>query len=366
MFLIFDFGEPFTRINDAWVGEKPHKNSAAFLRVFRHTRNLINMKKTVLFALVLFTMFSVGYGQPEKNLQRTLSPVRGHYKQLASFSSKPKSGNEEIDTQKFITDNKTIERRMSLTPVYLIGVTVDDFKIPEVPANSSKQTRAEVNYLLALQNSRSDEEVRACLHMADIYYNPRTKPEDSLYATYRSNLFHIGRSIGSWFNPKDLPVTADFMANVWRDASYFIWSLKFKYARIRPVFIDSDINNLQETDWAAYPSGHAANSYINAYLYQELAPEFADVFIKDAYDMAHSREILGVHYPSDSESARIFAREFVNKLFLNEKFLKDFKRVKKEWSEKAKESFLKPKMKSDKAKKSCNDSPSSCALECKG
>ncbi len=132
------------------------------------------------------------------------------------------------------------------------------------------------------------------------------------------------------------------MANVWRDASYFIWSLKFKYARIRPVFIDADIKNLQETDWAAYPSGHASNSYINAYIYQELAPEFTDVFVKDAYDMAHSREILGVHYPSDSESARIFARQFVNMLFQNEKFLKDFDAVKKEWAAKAKETFVKP------------------------
>jgi acid phosphatase (class A) len=294
--------------------------------------------------VTLFLLISLiaSYSQNGKNNQRALTPARGHYKQLASFSAKPKSPNEEIDKKKFITDKETIDRRMSLTPVYLIDVKVDDFKIPDVPANSSEQTRAEINYLFALQNSRTDEEVRASLYMADIYYNLRTKPEDSSYTAYRRNLFHIGRSIGSWFNPIDLPVTANFMANVWRDASYFIWSLKFKYARIRPVFIDSDIKNLQETDWAAYPSGHATNSYINAYLYQELAPEFTDVFIKDAYDMAHSREILGVHYPSDSESGRIFARQFVNMLFQNEKFLKDFEAVKKEWTAKAKETFVKP------------------------
>jgi acid phosphatase (class A) len=258
---------------------------------------------------------------------------------LQGFSPKPKSNDEEIDKQKFITAKETMERRMSLTPVYLRNVKVDDFKIPDVPANSSEQTRAEINYLLALQNSRTEEEVRVSLYMADIYYNLRVTPKDSAYASNRRNLFHIGRSIGSWFNPGDLPVTADLMAKVWRDASYFTWSLKFKYARIRPVFIDSEIKNLQETDWAAYPSGHAANSYINAYIYQELAPEFTDVFIKDAYDMAHSREILGVHYPSDSESARIFARQFVNMLFQNPEFLKDFELVKKEWSEKAKETF---------------------------
>jgi acid phosphatase (class A) len=129
------------------------------------------------------------------------------------------------------------------------------------------------------------------------------------------------------------------MAKVWQDASYFIWSLKFKYARVRPVVIDSRIKNLEETDWPAYPSGHASNSYINAFIYQELAPEFADFFVKDAYDMAHSREIIGVHYPSDSESGRIFARQFVDFLFQDPKFLEDFRKVQAEWSAKARESL---------------------------
>jgi acid phosphatase (class A) len=156
---------------------------------------------------------------------------------------------------------------------------------------------------------------------------------------FRDNLFHIGHSIGTWFNPKDLPLTADLVAHVWQDASFYIWSMKLKYLRIRPYVIDPRLKNLEDTDWAAYPSGHASNSYVNAYLYQELAPEFADIFLKDAYDMAHSREIIGVHYPSDSESGRIFARQFINKLFQNEKFLKDFEAVKKEWKEKAKETL---------------------------
>jgi acid phosphatase (class A) len=103
--------------------------------------------------------------------------------------------------------------------------------------------------------------------------------------------------------------------------------------------LENRLKNLEETNWAAYPSGHSANSYINAYIYQELAPEFTDVFIKDAYDMAHSREIIGVHFPSDSEASRVFARQFVNKLFENAQFKKEFELVKKEWKEKAKESF---------------------------
>jgi len=291
------------------------------------------LKQFVLLAL--FSSAPLGCFSQQK--AKELTPVRGHYKQLSVFDLKPKSPNADIDKQRFITDQATIDRRMSLKPVYLQNVTVDDFKIPDVPANSSEQTRAEINYLLALQKFRTAEDVRSSLYMANVYYNLRVKSTDSTYNRYRRNLFFIGRSIGSWFNPENLPVTADFMARVWQDASYFIWSLKFKYARIRPVAIDSKIMNLEVTDWAAYPSGHASNSYINAFIYQELAPEFSDFFIKDAYDMAHSREIIGVHYPSDSESARIFARQFVNKLLQNEKFLTDFQKVKEEWALKAKE-----------------------------
>ena len=296
------------------------------------------MKKLTLFIVSVFICSSFR-SSAQKSEEKELTPARGHYKQLSTFSPKSKSSHEAIDKEKFPTPKETIERRLSLKPIYLQTVSVDDFKIPDVPANSSDQTRAEVNYLLALQKNRTPEDIRSSLFMADVYYNLRLKPSDSTYSRYRRNLFQIGRSIGSWFNPETLPVTADFMARVWQDASYFIWSLKFKYARIRPYVVDPSLKNLQETDWAAYPSGHAANSYINAFIYQELAPEFTDYFIKDAYDMAHSREIIGVHYPSDSEASRIFARQFVNLLFQNEKFLQDFQKVKEEWAMKAMEDF---------------------------
>jgi acid phosphatase (class A) len=41
--------------------------------------------------------------------------------------------------------------------------------------------------------------------------------------------------------------------------------------------------------------------------------------------------MIGVHYPSDNEAARIFARQFVNMLFRNRKFQEDFLQVKREW-----------------------------------
>ena len=315
------------------------------------------MKKLVLAIGLALMVTTLTFGQKNKlsSTDRPLTPARGHYQQLKSFDEKPKVHAGEIDQLKFPYDSAVAKRRLSLKPYYLVDVAPDEFKIPNPPANSSDQTKAELNYLLGLQQYRSEEDVRSSLHMAGVYYNLRVKPTDSTYGQYRRNLFQIGRSIGNWFNPEHLPVTTDVMARVWQDASFFIWSLKYKYARVRPYVLEKDLENLEETDWAAYPSGHAANSYVNAFLYQELAPEFTDVLIKDAYDMAHSREIIGVHYPSDSEASRIFARQFVNRLLSNKKFLGDFELMKNEWKEKAKETFSKPEesLKQGAVKSSC-------------
>lgn len=315
-----------------------------------------NVMKTFLFVLALFLTLGLS-AQPKP---RPLTPARGHYQQLEKFSPKAKSAGLAVDAEKFPFDAASAERRLSLKPYYLQGKKVDDFKIPEPPANSSDQTRAELNYLLGLQNQRTKLDEESSLFMAGVYYNPRTTPADSNYHTYRKNLFYIGRSIGTWFNPDSLPKTADLMARAWQDASYFIWAFKYKHLRVRPYVLEPELNNLEETNWAAYPSGHAANSYVNAFIYQELAPQFSDVFMKDAYDMAHSREIIGVHYPSDSESSRILARQIVNKLLENPAFQRDFAAARQEWKSQARESFARPAPAATDADKK----GSSCAKTC--
>jgi acid phosphatase (class A) len=322
--------------------------------------------KPLHLILTLLTISGPCFSQKQKF--HDLDPVKGYYKSLQSYDPKPKSNNEEIDKQKFPYDQASAEKRLSLKPYYLINATPDDFEIAIPPANSSDQTRAELNYLLQLQQQRTKPDIESSLYMAGVFYSLKTTPGDPNYDYYRKNLFYIGRSIGSWFNPTDLPLTANLIAHVWQDASYFIWNFKYKFLRVRPYVLETDIENLEETNWAAYPSGHAANSYVNAYIYQELAPEFSEVFIKDAYDMAHSREIIGVHYPSDSEASRLLARQLVNKLFQNEKFLRDFELVKKEWAAKAKESFQKPDVTKTEAinskPASCGKTTSACAKTC--
>jgi acid phosphatase (class A) len=160
-----------------------------------------------------------------------------------------------------------------------------------------------------------------------------------------SNVFDtpsdIGRALGLWPDAQKLPLTDSLMDKVERDGDYFLWSLKFKYNRARPYMLDPKIRDLEESRASSYPSGHVTYAYIRAYIYEELVPEFTDYFEAKAIEMSHARQIIGVHYPSDCEGSRIFAREFVNMLLRNQKFIHDLEGVKKEWASKANESFNK-------------------------
>jgi len=292
------------------------------------------MKKTTLILLSLFAS-ALSFSQSTK-----APSAWGHYKSLLSYNASSAKNQEAFDTLHFVlapgetrvTDLNKIDSLIGngrkRAPYYLS--TTEKFSIPNFPANSSAQTRAELDYLLQLQQQRSEEDIRASLFYAGVYYRTSIQPGDKDYTKFQRNLFHIGRSIGTWFNADSLPLTAALVANVWKDAEYIIWKYKNYFIRIRPYKLEPRLKNLEETNWAAYPSGHATNSYVNAYLYSELLPEFSSFFIKDAYDMAHSREIIGVHYPSDSESGRVLAWQIVQRLLTNEKFKKDFDAAKDE------------------------------------
>lgn len=225
--------------------------------------------------------------------------------------------------------NKGFYRALKLRAVY-IDAPVESFKVPPFASNSSAQTRSELDYLLKLQETRTPEMIMKARQIAGVSFNPFVHSSDSNYRYYRDNLFHIGHSIGEWFNEKNLPKTADLIANVWQDQLYYMWSFKIKFNRARPNQLEPAIKNLEQTMWPAYPSGHATFAYTNAFLLQELFPEYKEIIYKDAYECAHSREVLGVHFPSDSEAGKILGRQLVDEMLKSPKFQKDLNAAKEE------------------------------------
>ena len=243
----------------------------------------------------------------------------------------PRHEYSHLDSIKFPIErmSKGFYRALKLRAVY-IDVPVEEFNIPNFPANSSSETRAELDSLLRLQQSRTNAMIDSAREMAGVSFNPFIHPSDSTYPYYRRNLFFIGRSLGSWFNETNLPHTAKLIANVWQDQLYYMWSFKIKFNRARPYALDNRIQNLEQTMWPAYPSGHATFAYTNAYLLMELLPAHKQTILDDAVRCARSREVLGVHFPSDSEAGRVLGRQLIDKMKHSQKFKKDFAAAKEE------------------------------------
>lgn len=254
-----------------------------------------------------------------------------HYQRIAAMSGEPRAAEHGLDRQQFslAAMSPAYLKVLDVKPTYL-DVPPATFHLAEFPANSSQQTRAELDHLLELQARRTPDEIAYSQKLAGVYYRLSVRPEDQDWPRMRQNLFHMGHQLGPWFSPESLPVTADFMARVWSDASYYLWAAKFRFNRVRPYTIEPRLKNLETPNFPAYPSGHSSNSWVAAYVYELLLPEQRDLFTRNARDMAYSREILGVHFASDSESGKIFARQFVDRLMQEPAFRKDLDEARRE------------------------------------
>ncbi len=127
-----------------------------------------------------------------------------------------------------------------------------------------------------------------------------------------------------------MPATAALLTGVYQDATYYFFTLKYRFVRPRPYALEARLEPVERPGHPAYPSGHSAASYTNAYVMNELAPDLAPKFVAMAAEIAYSREVIGVHYPSDSEVSRVWARRFVNELLKQPKFRADLAKAKAE------------------------------------
>ncbi len=255
-----------------------------------------------------------------------------HYARLARLDAAPRAGGAALDRQLFDLSSMSpgYFKILGRAPAYL-DAPPSAFTLPEFPANSSARTRAELDFLLELQaRSRSSENVARSQMLAGVYYRVSTQPGDEDYARMRRNLFFTGSPLGEWFGPETLPKTADLMARVQSDASYYIWTQKYRFDRARPYELEPRIERLETPNFPAYPSAHSANSWVAAFVFEELLPESRDVFHRGAAELAFSREILGVHFPSDSASGRELARQIVDRLKSVPAFRKDLEAARAE------------------------------------
>ncbi len=267
-----------------------------------------------------------------------LEPAKNHYKTLQELDGAPNLLRETLDKISFppakFSSGSLIYTM--ITPVYLTPNQVTELKGSiQYPANSSDQTKAELDYLLEWQKKRTKaQEDRALNVLAPIGYWPHadileTHPRHKQNLDY---LFYEGKTVmGDKTTAKNYPATAKLLKGITKDMRLMEFTVKYHLLRARPYHLEPKLKPLATISSPSFASGHTLWAYIQAFAWSELIPEKRKEFLEVAYEVGESREIMGIHYPSDEEGARVLAHKMLTKMSLNEEFRKDLEAAKQEW-----------------------------------
>lgn len=289
------------------------------------------LKKTItLLFLAAYTQISFA-----QNKVQALEPSSKHYQTLAAIDASPNSLKPGIDTIQFPMKEYK-QGALTYTQIRTVYLSGEDEKklksLISFPATSSAQTRAELDFLLDLQQKRTPEMIANSKRIAQIGYIPTLlNPTDSLYQANLKDLFYIGHPVGEWFSYQNFPLIGKLLHNTMQDIRVTEFSLKRQFMRPRPYHIEPRLHALENIGSPSFPSGHTLFAFTQAYILSEIIPELRPQFLEVAEEFRFSREILGIHYPSDNEQARLLGWHLMRLWMKNRVFAKDLQRAKAEW-----------------------------------
>lgn len=208
----------------------------------------------------------------------------------------------------------------------------------KAPANSSEQTRAELDYLLELQAKRTPEQEKRVDYLGRIGYWPQVNqmPSHPFYKENLEHLFFEGREVlGPWSTAENFPAITKLLQGVMHDMRVMEFTIKHRQLRPRPYHLEPSMKAMGRIGSPAFASGHTMWAYLQAYVWSEVIPEKRKEFLALADEIRRSREIMGIHYPSDNEAARLVAHRMLKSYFQNSQFKKDLKAATEEWKSKS-------------------------------
>jgi acid phosphatase (class A) len=299
----------------------------------KDTNNLLSALRKAGF---IFSMISLSAGQLAAQQVHPLEPVSRHYETLGALDSSPKARRSKLDTITFPwAEYSKGALGNSLMRTYYLRAE-DESKLPglvKFPANSSDQTRAELDYMLQLQHKRTKAETTRAEYIANIGSWPNIiNPLDSDYAENRRQLFYIAEPVGSWFNDQHFPAITQLLLNCIQDIRVTEFRLKRYFKRPRPYHLEPALHPLARINSPSFPSGHTLWAFTEALIFSEIIPEKREEFIARAEEVRWSRELMGIHYPSDNEASRIIAWQLLTYWHNSPEFVADLEKAKVEWA----------------------------------
>jgi acid phosphatase (class A) len=135
---------------------------------------------------------------------------------------------------------------------------------------------------------------------------------------------------GKELSGKEIENILTLLNQISADSYYFSEKLKKDFFRDRPFVYMSDISPCVKKEvTAAYPSGHASLSKLEALVLSDIFPERSERLNKRSLEIGYHRVLAGVHHPSDIEAGRKVADALFTEFKRSKKYQVEFSRVKK-------------------------------------
>ncbi len=122
---------------------------------------------------------------------------------------------------------------------------------------------------------------------------------------------------------------------------------KQKYMRARPymrfnepTLFPQDDDDLRQN--GSYPSGHTLLGWSAALLMMEINPDRANEIMKRGYRYGENRLVVGAHWQSDTDAARLAASVAYAKLHTSERFLEQMRKARAEFQAKSTTTSARP------------------------
>ena len=190
--------------------------------------------------------------------------------------------------------------------------------LPPPPDTTSIQFASDMNlYFKAKPLRDTDRGAEAVSHANGVY-------------THICEIF--SPAFGLNITPSGTPAIYTMLSNSLKTTSYACSGTKTHYERRRPFQTFNDPLGTSETlDATSYPSSHSAKGWIVALLLIEINPAAQNALLKLGYEYGQSRVIVGAHWQSDVDAARLIGSSTYARLHTSPRFLQEMAAAQEEF-----------------------------------
>ncbi|MBR6283844.1 MAG: phosphatase PAP2 family protein [Muribaculaceae bacterium] len=139
--------------------------------------------------------------------------------------------------------------------------------------------------------------------------------------------------MGVRMSKEKTPAIYRMMANALATGSKGVSRCKEYYQRVRPFQrYGEEVASGETLRQTSYPSGHTNRGWLAALLLVEVNPAAQDAILQRGYEYGQSRVIVGAHWQSDVDAARVVASACYARLHTDSTFLADMAAARAEYA----------------------------------